>query len=310
VAAWLLHCADPLGPKFDPPQKQLSARQVRKLFVKANAHKVLPSVLRHYPVCQLKLDEIRQEADLWRVEAAALSTMLKFHASAVAEAANQLPIALVKGPAFAVLYPPGFRPYGDIDFLVAPSARSDLASILTAQGFHRTEYNPIHLEEVWIHRENHVLKIEVHTNIVHHPRMRAAFSLTHEHLEGIFERPAALLSVAIMHGAMHYFAWLRHVLDIRQAARLVSTPAEEALFERLTHRTGTRMAAVIGLILADRLFSDERSRTIAGSLGSARDYRFARTLIEGAVLTATMEGRVVYNGWRRFVLRELLLYGK
>ena len=112
-----------------------------------------------------------------------------------------------------------------------------------------------------------------------------------------------------MHGAMHYFAWLRHVVDICQAARAVVAPEEELLFELLADRTGTRMAAIIGLSLAYRLFGEGRCLEIAQALGSPRDYRFARTLIEGAVLTAPMAGRIVYNGWRRFIFRELLRYG-
>jgi hypothetical protein len=312
VASWLLHCADPLGSNLSPPHPQLSARRVRKLLLKADAHKVLPSVLRHYPFSpgDATLEQVRQEADALRLERAALSTMLRYHANVIIEAAGELPLALVKGPTFAALYPPGMRPFGDIDLLVSPAALPQLAVILTELGFIRLEESrPNRLEDAWVHRDNSVLMMEVHTNLVHEHRMRAAFSMIYSDLAGNFHRPGALLAIAVVHGAMHYFAWLRHVVDICQAARAVVTPDEESLFELLANRTGTRMAAIIGLSLAYRLFSEGRCLEIAQALGSPRDYRFARTLIEGAVLTAPLEGRIVYNSWRRFIFSELLRRG-
>jgi hypothetical protein len=311
VSAWLLHCADPLGSMLPPPRTQLSARQLPKLYLKANAHKVLPSVLRHYPIQDgdAKLEQIREEADTWRIEAAALSTMLKHHAGAIAEAANGLPVALVKGPAFSSLYPLGLRPFGDIDLLAAPSALPKLASILNGHRFSRVDEDPTKLEDAWIQRDNNLLMIEVHTNLVHSRRMRTAFSLTYDDLAGYFDRPAALLTVAVMHGATHFFAWLRHVVDVCQATRAVVTTDEESLFEMLTECTGTRMAAIVGLNLAYRVFGEKRCLEIAQALGAPHDYRFAPTLIEGAVLTAPMDNWLLYNSWRRFVFGEMLLKG-
>lgn len=311
VYAWLLHCADPLGSDRDKPAPPLSARQLRRLYRKADALKVLPSVLRHYPIPDgdEELERVRKEADSRRVERAALSAMLKHHAGAVVEAAKGLPVAMVKGPAFAALYPPGLRPFGDIDLLAAPSALPELGSILAAHGFTCVDADPNLLEHAWIHRDNGLLMIEVHTDLVHEHRMRPILSLTYDDLAGHFDRPAALLSIAVMHGAMHFFAFLRHVTDMCQAARAVVTADEEALFETFTSRTGTRMSAIVGLTLAHRVLGEVRCLEIAQALGRPRDFRFARTLIEGSVLTAPMESWFVYNSWRRFVFRELLLLG-
>ena len=311
IANWLLHCSDPLGSKLELPLIQLSPRQVRKLMLKADAHKVLPSVLRHFPISadEAKLAPVREEAEARRVEAAALSAMLRHHASLITNAARELPVALVKGPAFAALYPPGLRPFGDIDLLSAPAALPQLASVLRAHGFKRLESDPARLEDAWLHCENNVLMVEVHTNLVHLPRMRAAFSLTYEDLEESAETPGALLAVAVVHGAMHYFAWLRHVVDVCQAARALTTTEEESRFESLADRTGTRLAGIIGLMLAYRLFGEVRCLEIARTLGSPSNFRFARLLIEGAVISATLEGRILYNSWRRFVFRELLRHG-
>jgi hypothetical protein len=236
--------------------------------------------------------------------------MLKHHAGAIIEAAGELPIALVKGPTFAALYPPGLRPFGDIDLLVGPDALPQLAAILETHGFERLEgSDPTRLEDAWLHRDNRVLMVEVHTNLVHSHRMRTAFSLTYRDLEEQAYKSGALLAVAVMHGAMHYFAWLRHVVDICQAVRAINTPEEESRFESLVDRTGTRMASIIGLALAYRLFREDRCLEIARALGSPGDFRFARLLIEGAVVSAPMDGKIIYNSWRRFVFRELLLRG-
>jgi len=311
VTSWLLHCADPLGPRLDPPRSKLSARLLRKLLLKADTHNVLPSVLRYYPfsVGDEGLEQVRQQADARRLERLALSTMLAHHASAILEASADLPVGLVKGPAFAALYPRGLRPYGDIDLLVSPAALPELSEILTKLGFICLDSNPNKLEDLWVHCDNRVLMVEVHTNLVHLRRMRGAFSLTYDDLAGHFNRPGALLAVAVVHGGMHYFAWLRHAADICQATRAIVTPHDEALFHRLAERTGTRMLALIALILAYRLFGENRCLEIAKAVGSPREYRFARILIDGAVISAPMEGRLVYNAWRRFIFRELLLLG-
>jgi hypothetical protein len=311
IAQWLLYCADPLGPQSEPPGVHLSPLQVRKLMLKANAHKVLPATLRHFPISAGDA-ELEREAEARRVEALALSAMLRYRAEVIVTAAKALPVTLVKGPVFADrLYPPGLRPFGDIDLLAAPEAIPQLAPILRAQGFKRVEegLDPTRLEDKWVHRENEVLMVEVHTNLVHSARMRKAFSLAYNDISGNVDTSATLLAIAIMHGAMHYFAWLRHVVDICQAARALTTATEESRFEALADRTGTRLAAVVGLNLAWRLFGEARCLELARALGPTRNFRFARTLIEGAVITAPMESAIVYNAWRRFIFRELLRHG-
>ena len=314
IAQWLLHCADPLGSQSMPPRVLLSPQQVRKLMHKADAHGVLPATLRHFPISigDPRFEQAHLEANSRRVEALALSTMLRYHGGVILAAAESLPVTLVKGPVFADrMYPPGLRPFGDIDLLAAPTALPQLASILRAQGFRRIEagIDPTRLEDKWVHSDNEVLSIEVHTNLVHSARMREAFSLTYYDIEGNVDTPGTLLAIATMHGAMHYFAWLRHVVDICQAARAVTTSIEESRFELLADHTGTRLAGIIGLMLAYRLFDEVRCLEIARALGPTREFRFARLLIEGAVVSATMNGRFVYNAWRRFVFRELLRHG-
>jgi hypothetical protein len=139
--------------------------------------------------------------------------------------------------------------------------------------------------------------------------MRRAFSLAYADVGDRALAPSTQLAIAITHGAMHYFAWLRHVVDVCQAARAVTDEEEEARFEAITVRTGTRVPAMVGLALASQLFSDERCLEIAKFLSSRRETWTVRAMRAGAALTATSNSWIVYNTWRRYVFRELLRYG-
>jgi hypothetical protein len=313
IASWLLHCIDPLGPRPNPPRLPLSPWQAHRLLLKADAHHVLPTVLQNFPFLSQNpaFNEVRQEADSRRVAALALSTMLNYHAELILAAAESLPVAIVKGRTFArTIYPnAALRPFTDIDLLVRPDVISQLNSVLLAQSFTvREAFHPAKLETKWIHCRTGGL-VEVHRNLVQHPRMRKAFSLSYDDLEGQDQTPAALLTVAITHGAMHYFAWLRHVVDVCQAARALTTLGEESRFEILTQRTGTRFAAIVSLRLAHRLMGEPRCLDIAKGLGSIRHSWIAKFLTRGADLTATSNSRLIYNTWRRYIVRELIRHG-
>jgi hypothetical protein len=314
VAAWLRHCIDPLGLRPNPPRSFLSPQQTRKLLLKADAHYVLPIALRNFPfpAQDPEFGEVREEANARRIAGLALSTMLNCHAEQILAAAQSLPVAIVKGRTFArSIYPSAaLRPFTDIDLLARPEAISQIDSVLLAQGFTRVEegLSPARLETKWVHSGTGGL-VEVHTNLVHSSRMRRAFSLAYDDLGGHAQTPGALLAVAIVHGTVHYFAWLRHVVDICQAARAVTTDEEEARFEALTTRTGTRSAAIVGLTLAYRLLGEVRCLEIAKALGSVRHAWLAKFLTRSADLTATSNNWLLYNSWRRYIFRELIRYG-
>jgi hypothetical protein len=117
-----------------------------------------------------------------------------------------------------------------------------------------------------------------------------------------------MLAIAVTHGVTHHFAFLRHVVDICQAARALP-PSEEERFEALTMRTGTRLAAIVGLVLAHHVIGEPRCLAIAHGLSPSPHARLAKILCQGANLAATSNSWLVYNTWRRFVFRELLRYG-
>ena len=314
IGTWLRRSIDPLGPRTTRvPKFTLSPRQTRQLLRTAEAHHVLSTVLRNlpFPAQDPAFDQIRQEADCTRIAALALSAMLSQHAERILDKARGLPVTIVKGPTFARrIYPnAGLRPFTDLDLLVRPEASGQLDTVLRDQGFIavKTGLEPARLETKWIHRGTGAL-VEVHTDLVHGRRMRAAFSLTYQDLEGQDQSQASMLAVAVTHGATHFFAWLRHVVDTCQAARALP-PEEEAHFEALTLRTGTRFAAIVGLTLAYRVMGEPRCLDIAYALGPIRRAHIAKILSQGGALTATSNSWLLYNTWRRFLFRELLRYG-
>jgi hypothetical protein len=270
-------------------------------------------VLRQFPPFQAAdgaFGNAKADALARHRSALAYSLMLRAHGEALMAAAADLPVAMVKGPVFSrTIYPaPNLRTFTDIDLLVAPDAEPQLALLLHKQGFQLAEYkrDPNRQEWKWLHRDNDAVMIEVHTNLVHHPELRAAMSVSFQDLAGIAETPAALLTVALVHGALHRFERLRQVVDICQAARQLKTVTEERRLELLLQSTGARWAAVVGLDLAFRLFAEPRCRELACGLGPARYSRFARLLVSPSTISSAMTSARVYHSWRRQAFRLLL----
>ena len=72
-------------------------------------------------------------------------------------------------------------------------------------GFADYAHEPERQEAKWVHRNNPVVLVEVHTNLVHHPDLRASLSLTYDDIQHGPETPAVLLAIATLHGALHRF---------------------------------------------------------------------------------------------------------
>jgi hypothetical protein len=278
----------------------------------ADRHGVLPAVLRNLPAFQDDPVFAEAKADALARHRSKLtySLMLRAHGEAVMAAASDLPVVVVKGPAFAgSIYPSsGMRYFTDIDLLVAPEARARLEILLEQHGFRPAggDCEASRQEWKWIHRDNDAIMIEVHTNLAHHPELRTAMPVRFADLAGIAESPAALLTVALVHGALERYELLRHVVDVCQAARKTKTVEEERRFEALVQRTGARLAAVAGLDLAYRLMGDPRCRELARGLGPARYAPLARQLLRRSAITSTMDSARFWHSWQRQLFRELL----
>jgi hypothetical protein len=307
LRTWLISCADPLG---DTPGNLPSPEITRRLIEQADRHGVLPALLAKPVIDRLEFRDVRPDAMLRKRAASVLSLMLRAHGEAIIADASRLPAILVKGPVFArTIYPrPALRGFTDIDILIAPEAEPDLATILTRHGFRPAAYerDPVRQEWKWLHRENEALMIEVHTNLVHHPQLRASFSLTYDLIAGAAEAPSTLLAIALTHGALHRFDRLRQLVDICQAARYIESSDEKDRFVAVMDRIGARFAGIAGLELAHRLWREPRCLELSHALGRARHIGLARRLLTPSVVTSTMDPSRWRSSWRRQGFRFLL----
>jgi hypothetical protein len=313
IHLWLVHCADPVGPHGAPPPAVLSPQELQQLVREADAHAVIPALIRNWPEFAEGPDygAARDEALARRRVLFTLAMMLRRHSDALLDGMRGLPAAIVKGRTFArTIYPDAaLRSFTDVDLLVDPSAVRQVSAVLAAQGFKVAEHDPERMEAKWVHTANPSLLVEVHTNMVHHPGLRESISLTFDDVCGNMECPAVLLAIAAVHGALHQFERLQQVVDICQAARALKTAEEEQRFERLVKRIGGRLAAIAGLQLAHRLFCEPRCSEIAGHLGSERYAGLSRLLISPEVVLSTKSGERSLYSWRRKIFRDLLKRG-
>ncbi len=317
IAGWLVYGADPIDARTVLPRRSLTPEEARQFVIEAEAHGVLPSVLRKFPhfTDDPAYEAVRADAAERLRMRHAFSVMLCCHGEALLAKLSDLPIAMVKGPVFArTIYPsPALRPFTDIDLLAAPAAVEKLEPILRAEGFELSvdSLAPARREWKWVHRVNKVLIVEVHANLVHAPSLQRALSFSYDDLAAFGpESPASLLAVAVIHGALHQFERLRQVVDVCQAARGIKTDDEERRFLEFMVRSGGRLAAAAGLALAHRLFAEPRCLEIAKALGPVPYAGVAALLMRRFAVTSSMNSSRVCHSWRRHGLRELLKRGR
>lgn len=311
IARAMFFAADPAHRAMPPPGR-IEVADLPLLVRQAQDHAVLPAVLRSLRPLAETLPGSAQAVAGAAEHARMLvvhSMMLRGFADALMADLRGLPVALVKGLAFArAIYPePQLRPFTDIDLLLSPAAGPAVEEVLRAHGFGFVEHD-IYGTAKWVHRRNDALMVEMQLNLVQSARMRPGISLSFDDLALVGAgRPAAHLVVAVVHGAVqHQFETLRQAVDILQAARGVAAAADEAELERLVARTGTRLAAVAGLDLAWRLFGEPRCRDLARGLGPAPLRPIAGVMLNRAAILAATTHRFGYYRWCRNGLRELL----
>jgi hypothetical protein len=305
---WIVYCADPLGthtaPPHDLPPPQLAGRLVEQ----AAIHGVLGAVLQNF--MGFKQDgpfapSYEAARGLNRANVA-FSLMLTHEADLLVKRLEGLRATVVKGPTFArKLYPsPMLRPFSDIDVLVDRNDRAEVEEILKGLGYYLAEKREYEFK--WLSRINDRVMVEVQTDLVHAESLRRGMTLSYGTIARSPESPASLLIIALVHGAKHQYERLQHLVDICQAARgLKST--DEVDLDTLLAATNTRFAAITGLLLAGRIFRDQRCKFIAREIGSTGLLNtLASHLLGRAVIMSTMdERRAIYN-WRRLAFRLLL----
>jgi hypothetical protein len=317
LARWLIYCADPLLGRTKPPHRLPSPRDVGKLIDEAEAHGVLPAAVKKLRPLATGADyaAVFQHADerlrLLRIH----TMMLRHHGEALMRRLTGLPAMAVKGPAFAsAIYPdPALRPFTDIDLLVAPEALPKIEAALQEEGFLLvpSEDASDRREWKWLHANNDSIMIEVHTNLVHAAGIQGAMSLDYATLAEAENNPAAaMLAIAIIHGALHQFERMRYVVDVCQAARALTTRDDERCFLQIVHRSGADLAAASGLRLAYQLFKEPRCKELLRAVGPVKYQGLAALLMRPAVVTSAMNDARVFHAWRRQGLRELLKRGR
>lgn len=313
IGDWLLFCADPLGPRRPQPRHPIGPDAARELAAQAEAHGVLPAVMRNFPpfADDPRFAAAAGEAGGRLRQARTLSFMLRGELEAIAGELVAMPVATVKGPVFARrIYPdPSLRTYTDIDLLAAPDAVPRLGDLLASRGFRLAEDGSAsgRGEWKWQHRDNVLLMVEVQTDLVHAGSLRSSLSLTYDDLAGETATAAGCLLIALVHGAFsHAYERLQHVVDICQAARALDTADEERRFEAMVLRTGARYAAAIGLHLAASLFHEPRCTEIARGLGPAGGAGIAGMLVGRATILSSRTAARPLHSWRRQLFRELL----
>ena len=319
---WLVMLSDPLRPPASLPPTMLPPDDLNELFAQAESQGVLAIVLRNF---QSATDDARYEPVIAAATARhrnviGLSLMIEHRARALLRQVREqdLPATVVKGPIFARrLYSEKvLRRFTDLDVLVAPEAIGRLEAILRRQGFELAEEpRPAAREWKWVHRDYPDVMVEVQCDLVHAPSLRAAMSLAYRDLvlgrdSAAAARPAALLVTAAIHGSCHQYERLLHVLDMCQAARLFNAGDDLRELKALIGRTGARFAAVTGLQLAGRIFSEPRCLALARALGPVRHAALAGRLIDRSVIASSMgRGRWMHS-WRRSAYRALLKRGR
>jgi hypothetical protein len=313
VSDWLIYCADPLGPvREQRPAMSIPLAHADHLVDQASAHGVICALLRHFPPFaeDPAFGPIKEKVRSRHRDTIGWNMVLRSHGDAIMADVSDLPVTIVKGPVFArKLYPePAFRGYGDIDLLAAPQAVPSLGEILKKHGFDLVNYSPeIDPQEwSWLHRENDKLLIEVQTDLVHAPSLRRAFSLTYDMIGDEPQGPAALLLIALLHGALgQHYSKLQHIVDICQAARALDGDGERRRFEVLVERSNARFVCVTGLNLTGRMLAEPRCLELARMLGPVRYGRMASRLVDRSVVMSTIgEGRWLHS-WRRQAFRSL-----
>lgn len=278
VEDWLAHLADPRGLNARvQPEPFADADAVARLVDLAAAHNVRPALcanllglLKRTPAAVLvdpsnhavgKATAAAREARLVdTARAVLLARAADTIMARVAEAG--LPAILVKGADFARNAYGGLqaRTFSDVDLLCRPDAEAELGTILAELGYEAEAPKAsrvAHTERKFLDRSSvaGTVLVEVHTDLVHAPELRAAQSLTYD-LYAAPEHggatPAARLVLAALHGATsHLFGRLQYVVDGMMVARMGVDATE--LAER-ADRSGARLATATMLRLADEIF--------------------------------------------------------
>lgn len=330
----LIHLADPLRGATRPPVLLPSADGLERLLAAASIHGVLPAAIRN--LSGLIENEDREsggagsaglEALRGRLEAARLQLayqtgfqmMMSHHARRVMAgfAAASIPGAVVKGAAFAQrLYPdPSLRTFTDVDILIPAAHRHRTGDVMRPLGFELFEFEDRkgkeYHEQKWLLGGKQEVMIEVHSNLVHSPKLRGAMSIGYEDVCAAGNEDGsdatALLFIAATHGAIgHQLDRLQHLVDVMQAARGAAGPVNASQLARISQRCGVTLAVAGALELAGKTFGEPHCLRLARQLLPSPVARLPGQLLSPELV---IRGQSLSRGrgsWRRKLFRQAL----
>ena len=330
----LIHIADPLRGAIPPPVRLPAAEGLETLLRAAGIHGVLPAAIRNLSGLIENEDRESEIADSavletlrGRLEAARLALayqtgrqmLMSYHARRVMAgfAAASIPGAIVKGAAFAQkLYPePSLRTFTDVDILIPAAHRHRTGDVMRPLGFELFEFEDRkgkeYHEQKWLLGGKQEVMIEVHSNLVHSPKLRGAMSIGYEDVCAAGKEDCsdatALLFVAATHGAIgHQLDRLQHLVDVTPTARGAAGPVDAARLARVSQRCGVTLAVVGALELAGKTFSESRCLDLARRLLPSPIARLPGQLLSPELVVRGQSLSRGRGSWRRNLFRQAL----
>jgi len=329
---WLVALSDPLqrAPK---PGQPLQPDDLDVMVEAASAHGVLPLVARNLRalaadsrspvIAGLEAPRLIERTcaalDERAVVLAGQSMLLLHHGRRISAAMQQqsVPAAVVKGPTFAdTLYPmPADRSFTDIDILIPHASLQACSAILQDLGFSHAPSPPgngrDYGEYKWTLPGNPLVLIEVQTDLVHSPSLRAGIYFQHADLmaagDGRSTDATALLMLAAVHGAAgHQFERLQPLVDVLQAARGAAGSIDVNRLVRVAGDTGSSAAIQTALDLTAELFNEPLARAFADAFRAAPWRGLRRWLVSPSVVLKSQSRHGGRGSWRRRALREII----
>jgi predicted RNA-binding Zn ribbon-like protein len=329
--SWLIHFADP-ARRVSAPSGFFDSAQIETLLAAAESHGVLPAVVRALGAL-LKSRGHRTSGDghfAAALEAARLrlayqtgfGMRLSHHAAKAMQAfaAAGVTGTIVKGAVFARrLYPdPSLRTFTDADILVPADHRDAAAAVMRELGFELFEFEDRrgkdYHEQKWLLRAQHNVMIEVHSNLVHSPKLRGGeggMSVRYEDViaagEGDANAPTALLLVAAAHAAVgHQFDRLQHLVDVVQAARGAAGAVDPRRLADVARQCGVALAVAAALDLAGRTFREATATELARLTMPGRLHRLPSLMLSPALVLRAQSKDRARGSWRRKLFRQAL----
>jgi hypothetical protein len=209
------------------------------------------------------------------------------------------------------------RSFTDIDILIPIQGRSAASDVIRELGFkYRTrDYRAgeDYFEDNWLLVEDPSVSVELHSNLVHNPRLRQTASITIDDVTaagaGDLEDATAILFVAAAHGAIsHQLDRLQHLIDVALAANGAAGEIVAERLARAARASGVLTAVHAALVVTGKAFHDRRCLDMAEALHASALTRLASRLITPYAVLAARSKRRGRSSWRRKALRQALRF--